>query len=89
MQQKLHPVDVICLSGADGQIVPLRIRAEHFFEETMVGSVCEILQTKQNNRYGAESRTFLCRVRLPGTVCVLELKFFQRSHSWYLSVPSG
>lgn len=89
MQQTMWPVDVISLSGSDGKIRPLRIRAVQADAETIVGNVCDILCTKENNRIGAESRTFLCRVCSQGGTAVLELKLFLRTHSWYMSRPGS
>lgn len=85
----MFPVDVICLSSTDGAVIPLRIRVDNGEDEIQVGSVCEILATRVNQRIGAETRTFLCRVRCQQSTNVLELKFFLQDHSWYLSQPMG
>lgn len=87
MEQNMWPVDVICLSSADGNIRPLRIRAMEGFEETVIGNVCEILSTRESRTLGAEYRAFLCRIRSARAVIVLELKYFVGSHCWYLSQP--
>lgn len=81
------PVDVICLSSMDGEVIPLRIRADNGQDEILVGSVCEILATRESRKIGAETRTFLCRVRCEKYTIILELKFFLRDHSWYMTHP--
>lgn len=88
MQSNLLPVDVISLSSADGSIKPLRIRAAEGLEHTMVGNVSEILATREIHQLGAENFTFLCRVRTHTATAVWELKFFKRTHSWFISRPS-
>lgn len=87
MQQGMWPVDVICLSGVNGEIRPLRIRAREGVEETLVGNVSEILSTREIHRIGAESQSFLCRIRCERSTVVLELRFFIRTHRWYISLP--
>lgn len=87
MQQNMWPVDVICLTGADGEIRPLRVRAKEGMAELLVGNVCEILCTRECRLLGAESHIFLCRIRSSKAVTVLELRFFVRTHSWYMSMP--
>lgn len=85
MRYSLQPVDVISLSGADGELRPLRVRAERGFDHVIVGNVQEILRRSQNTLFGAETHTFLCRIRGQGESSVLELKYFVRSHRWYVA----
>lgn len=87
MQQGMWPVDVISLFGADGELRPLRVRAREGMEETLVGNVSEILRTREIHRVGAESHSFLCRIRCARSTIVMELRFFVRTHSWYMSRP--
>lgn len=88
MVQSVFPVDVICYTAADGQIRPLRIRLP---EKDAVGQVCEILQSGENHVLGAESVSFLCRIRYSGmpSAVLSELKYTVRSRSWVLSRPGG
>ncbi len=86
MEQRMCPVDVIFWSSTDGKLLPLRIRAQEGLGEAIVGNVSEILSTRENNRIGAEYHAFLCRVRTEETTKVMELKYFIRSHSWYMSL---
>lgn len=88
MQSNLLPVDVISLNSADGSIRPLRVRAEEGMEYAMVGNVSEILATREIRQLGAENYTFLCRIRMPNATAVWELKFFKRTHSWFMAKPS-
>lgn len=83
------PVDVIFLSDATGNIRPLRIRAQAGDEEAVVANVTEILRQKECKVYGAESQTFLCRVRSRGRSNVLELKYYVRDHRWVLTGGSA
>ena len=85
MSHCLLPVDVIFLSGVDGEIRPLRVRAAKGFDHVIVGNVQEILHSSRNTRFGAESHTFLCRICGRGECSVLELKYFVRSHRWFVS----
>lgn len=87
MKQNMQPVDVICLSSADGSLRPLRIRAENELDQMMVANVSEILSTHECRILGAEYRAFLCRIRSASAVMVLELKYFLRSQTWYMSSP--
>lgn len=87
MQQEMWPVDVIFLCGADGEILPLRVRSKEGFEETLVGNVSAILCRRNGSRIGTEYHAFLCRIQAGKTAIVMELKFFVQSHSWYMSLP--
>lgn len=89
MQQSMWPVDVICLTGANGEIRPLRVRTADGAEEMQVGNVCEILQTRESRLIGFESHSFLCRIRIGRAVTVMELRFFIRTHCWYMSRPGA
>lgn len=85
MNRSFLPVDVIYLSDAAGNIRPLRIRAEAGFDRAMVAQVTEILRHGESGVFGAETHTFLCRVRSGGNTSILELKYFVRSHRWVLA----
>lgn len=85
MSRCLLPVDVIFLSGVDGEIRPLRVRAAKGFDHVIVGNVREILRSRRNTSFGAESYTFLCRICGRGECSLLELKYFVRSHRWFAS----
>lgn len=85
MSHCLLPVDVIFLSGVDGEIRPLRVRAAKGFDHVIVGNVQEILRSSRNTRFGAESHTFLCRICEGGKCSILELKYFVRAHRWFVS----
>lgn len=89
MSHRLLPVDVIFLSGVNGEIRPLRVRAEAGFDHAIIGNVREILRSSQNTLFGAESHTFLCRVHANGTAYILELKYFVNSHRWFVSTGVG
>lgn len=84
MSHSLHPADVIFLSGTNGEIRPLRVRAAAGFDHVIVGNVREILHSSQNMLLGAESHTFLCCICGKEEINVLELKYFVRSHRWFV-----
>ncbi len=77
------PVDVISLSNTDGEIHPLRVRAEQDQRGAIVGSVEQVLSRWESGTFGAETHTFLCRIRSEEELTLLELKYFVRSHRWY------
>lgn len=82
MEQKLKPVDVICICSADGQIRPLRLRMEDENKNELRVEIGEILGVEQNLRFGAESLTFLCRGRTEARSHLLEIRYCVRTHSW-------
>lgn len=86
MKYSLQPVDVIFLSDTEGNIQPLRIRASEGREHAVVGNITEILHREENGVFGAEVFTFLCRVHVDGAVNILELKYFIRTHRWFISL---
>ena len=84
MEDKLCPVDVICICAADGEIRPLRVRMQGEKTEQIRVDIEEVLNQKEIPYRGAESHIFLCRARGRDGEMVLELKYSFRSHSWLL-----
>lgn len=84
MEQSIQPIDVIALLGADGEIRPLRIRAQNGEQVYLQGTVKEILCSKENKRTGSGIHIFLCRIQAAGKCTVAELKYDNRNHSWYM-----
>ena len=82
MEQKVKPVDVICICSADGQIRPLRVRMEDENKNELRVEIGEILGVEQNHRFGAESLTFLCRGRAEEKCHLMEIRYCVRTHSW-------
>ena len=58
MEQLLRPVDVIALWGADGKLRPLRLRLCSETGPQRV-DILQVVQEKQENRYGWEGIRFL------------------------------
>lgn len=84
MKFTLFPVEVIFLSGMDGEIRPLRIRASEGMDDILIGNVDAILSTRQGKRIGSEYFSFLCRIRSGVDFVILELRYFVTSHSWFV-----
>lgn len=78
-------IDVITLCGADGEIRPLRIRAQGGEEADICGNVCDIICSKDIIKAGSEIKIFLCRIRTDERIVIVELKYFARMHSWFLT----
>lgn len=83
MEQLLCPVDVIALWGADGKIRPLRLRIQGDSGPQRI-DILQIVQEKQEKRYGWEGIRFLCVARAGRTEYPLELYYSQRSRCWSL-----
>lgn len=83
MESSLLPVDVIFLSGTDGEIRPLRVRAMEGLEHAIVGSVVNIYHQSKSSFFGAETYTFLCGIHTERKMNILELKYFVNSHRWF------
>lgn len=81
MEQLLHPVDVIALWGADGKLRPLRLRLQAETGPQRV-DILQIVQEKQEQRYGWEGIRFLCIARAGWREYPVELYYSQRSHCW-------
>ena len=84
MEQKIYPVDVICVCEADGTIRPLRLRLEDELQRVFRVDIDEVISKKSIPYVGVESQVFLCRARAEGRRCVVELKYYIRTHSWRL-----
>ena len=84
MEQKIRPVDVICICSADGDIRPLRIRMEDEEHQLLRINIDEVISSKDVQYVGIESRIYLCRATVNGKNCLFELKYTIRSHKWCL-----
>lgn len=84
MEQKIRPVDVICICSADGDIRPLRIRMEDEEHQLLRIDIDEVISSKDVQYVGIEARIYLCRATVNGKSCLFELKYTIRSHKWCL-----
>ncbi len=84
MEQKICPVDVICVCSADGEIRPLRLRLEDEEHQLLRVDIGEIVSMKQIQYVGIEAQIFLCRATVRGKPWMFELKYTIRTHSWCL-----
>lgn len=81
MSKTSRPVEMICVCGTDGQLRPLRLRTQEDSRELRI-DICEILGVEREQRFGAESVTFLCRGHTGESRYLLELCYHVRSHCW-------
>lgn len=80
MQAFHYPVDVIAWSSAAGELRPLRMRLKS-------GSrvdIQEIVKTTEITYVGMEATIFLCRGVSAGRLILFELKYYLRTHTWWL-----
>lgn len=84
MAQKLHPVDVISVCSASGEIRPLRIRVEDEIHGSLRVDIEDIISTREIPYVGIESTIFLCRATVYQKRWLFELKYSVRTHSWQL-----
>lgn len=80
MEPNQYPVDVISLSSATGELRPLRLRIQG---ESRV-DIDEVVSTTEIPYVGVEATVFLCRGRSAGRSCLFELKYYLRTHTWWL-----
>ena len=83
MEQLFRPVDVIALWGADGKIRPLRLQVQSDSGKQRM-DVLQILQEKQETRYGWEGIRFLCVVKAGHIQSLVTLFYSQRHRCWSL-----
>lgn len=84
MEQRICPVDVICLCGVSGEIRPLRFRMEDEKHQLLKVDIDEIISCKEVQYVGIEAQIFLCRATVEQRQRLFELKYTIRSHTWCL-----
>lgn len=84
MEQKICPVDVICVCSADGDIRPLRLRMEDEQHRLLRIDIEEVISTRDVQFVGIEARIFLCRATVESRRWLFELRYTIRSHNWCL-----
>lgn len=84
MQSKSHPVDVISLCSAGGEIKPLRFRMEDEEQRNVRVDIDEIVSVRTITYVGVEAQVFLCKATVWGREWLFELKYLIRSHSWQM-----
>ena len=78
-----HPVDVISVCSANGEIRPLRMRVEDEEHQLLRVDIDEVVSTKSVQYVGIEAHIFLCRATVRGDEWLFELKYTIRSHHWH------
>ena len=84
MEQKICPVDVICVCSADGDIRPLRFRMEDEEHRLLRIDIEEIISFRDVQFVGIEARIFLCSATVGQKKWLFELRYTIRSHNWCL-----
>ena len=84
MEQKICPVDMICVCSANGDIRPLRFRMEDEKHRLVLVNIEEVISSKLIQYVGIEARVFLCKATVEGQKRLFELKYTIRSHKWSL-----
>ncbi len=82
MEQKICPVDVICVCSADGDIRPLRFRMEDEEHRLLKIDIEEVISARDVQFVGIEARIFLCSAVVGQKKWLFELRYTIRSHSW-------
>ena len=84
MDGKIHPVDVIAMHSANGDIRPLRFRMENEKHLLVRIDIDEVISCREIQYVGIEARVFLCKAIVENRKWLFELKYTIRSHSWTL-----
>lgn len=84
MDRNIHPVDVIAMHSANGDIRPLRLRMENEKHNLVRIDIDEVISCKEIQYVGIEARVFLCRAVVEERKWLFELRYTIRSHSWSL-----
>ena len=77
-----HPVDVIAVCSANGDIKPLRLRMEDEEHQLLRIDIHEIISMKPIQFVGIEAQVFLCKSIVQGKEWLFELKYTIRTHTW-------
>ncbi len=84
MLETEHPVDVIAMYSAGGEIVPLRLRITDENRQYLRVDIDEIMSSKKVEHVGLESHIFMCRATVQGRPWQFELRYTIRNHHWSL-----
>ena len=84
MGEYAHPVDVISMCSANGDILPLRLRIEDEEHQLLRIDIEEVISSKKIQYVGIEAHVFLCKANVKGRQWLFELKYTIRSHCWSL-----
>ena len=80
MQEFRRPVDVIAFSSASGELRPLRLRLSG---DRRI-DIEEVVKTTEITYVGVEATIFLCRGVCAGRRILFELKYYLRTHTWWV-----
>ena len=77
-----HPVDVISMCSANGDIRPLRFRIEDEAHQLLRVDIDEVISSREIQYAGIEAQIFLCKATVENRRWLFELKYTIRSHNW-------
>lgn len=77
-----HPVDVISMCSANGDIRPLRFRIEDEEHRLLRVDIDEVISSREIQYAGIEAQIFLCKAMVENRRWLFELKYTMRSHNW-------
>ena len=84
MLSRVHPIDVISVCTADGEITPIRFRIETEENGLQRVDIAKVVSRKDIWCYGIESKIYLCKVQEGEYMRMYELRYSIRSHRWSL-----
>lgn len=84
MEQKMHPVDVISVCSASGELRPLRLRLEDETRQLLRINIEEVLSVQDIQHVGAEAQIFRCRATVWDRKWIFDLKYQIRTHTWMM-----
>lgn len=77
-----HPVDVISMCSANGDIRPLRFRIEDEAHQLLRVDIDEVISSREIQYAGIEAQIFLCKATVENRRWLFELKYTILSHNW-------
>lgn len=89
MVPRAHPVNVICVCSATGEIRPLRLQMEDEERQLLRINVEEVVSVQEITHVGAEATVFVCRVTLWEKTRLIQLRYTIRTHTWSVLGDAG
>lgn len=80
-----HPIQVLSVCGADGQLHPIRFRFEDEAHQLHTVNILEVVDARRTAPVGIDALCFLCRAESDGVAHLFELRYAIRSHRWDLA----
>ena len=77
-------VDVIAVCTAEGELKPLRMQMMDETKQLLRIHIDEASQVQEIRHVGAEAVIFQCRAHVCDRALKFRLKYYLRSHTWFL-----